>query len=39
MIGADTNGRFADGHPQVNGIVIGFTSVIGRAVYAFCRGE
>jgi hypothetical protein len=32
MIRAGTSGAFADGHPKVNGIVIGFMSVIGRTV-------
>jgi hypothetical protein len=32
MIRAGTNGTFADGHPKVDGIAIGFMSVIGRAV-------
>jgi hypothetical protein len=32
MIRAGTNGTFADGHPKVDGIAIGFMSVISRAV-------
>jgi hypothetical protein len=39
MIRAGTNGTSVDGHPKVNGIVIGFMGVIGRTVCAFCRGE
>jgi hypothetical protein len=34
MIRAGTNGTSANGRPKVNGIVIGFMSVIGRAVCA-----
>jgi hypothetical protein len=32
MIRAGPDGAFADGHPKVNGIVIGFMGQIGRAV-------
>ena len=30
MVRAGTSGTFADGHPKVNGVVIGFMSVIGK---------
>ena len=29
MVRAGTSGTFADGHPKVNGVVIGFMSVVG----------
>jgi len=34
MIRAGTTGTFPDGHPKVNGIVIGFMGVIGRMLCA-----
>ena len=30
MIRAGTNGAYPDGHPKINGIVVGFMDVIGR---------
>jgi hypothetical protein len=32
MIRAGTNGAFADGHPKINGIVIGFVGTLGRVI-------
>jgi hypothetical protein len=34
MVRAGPTGTFPDGHPRVNGIVIGFMGVIGRAMCA-----
>jgi hypothetical protein len=32
---AGPSGTFADGHPKVNGIVIGFTHAIGEALNGY----
>jgi hypothetical protein len=37
MIRAGTNGTFSDGHPKINGVVVGFMSEIGRALTHLCR--
>jgi hypothetical protein len=36
MIRAGTSGTWGNGQPTVNGVVIGFMAVIGRAVTILC---
>jgi hypothetical protein len=36
MVRAGTSGSWGDGHPKVNGVVIGFMGVISRAVTILC---
>jgi hypothetical protein len=39
MIRAGTDGVFPDGHPRVNGTVLGFMNTIGRAVCSWASNR